>query len=58
MTDAQTEFAIEPSPAVASFSSRGPNRIDPSIIKVNLQKESKIYILLASHYIYYFKTQF
>ncbi|KAL9441896.1 hypothetical protein AB3S75_020404 [Citrus x aurantiifolia] len=33
MTDAQTEFAIEPSPAVASFSSRGPNRIDPSIIK-------------------------
>ena len=37
MTHVRTEEGIKPAPVMASFSSRGPNTVDPSILKVRLK---------------------
>lgn len=39
MTDVVTELNTKPSPKMAVFSSRGPNWLDPSILKVDRQKK-------------------
>lgn len=36
MSPARTLFGIKPAPVMASFSSRGPNKIQPSILKVHI----------------------
>ena len=35
MTRAETEMEVKPAPFVAAFSSRGPNTIEPAILKVS-----------------------
>lgn len=36
MTRVKTQIGVEPAPLVAFFSSRGPNVIEPMILKVGL----------------------
>lgn len=35
MTRAKTKLGVQPAPVIASFSSRGPNPIQPIILKVH-----------------------
>lgn len=37
MTHVRTEMGIKPAPVMASFSSRGPNTIEESILKVSIR---------------------
>lgn len=34
LTDAKTEFDVEPAPVMGSFSAKGPSKMDPAILKV------------------------
>lgn len=40
ISDVETEFNTKPSPIMAHFSSRGPSKIEPAILKVDKPLET------------------
>lgn len=53
MTHVRTELGIKPAPVMASFSSRGPNTIEESILKVFIPKTDLWYIQWSNKRIFW-----